>query len=114
MEFVRFDITAGFFVFLANKIEFEEDISKLIPSNSKTREVQKVLKSVNFTDKIIVNIKRKPNGSATDLIEFASQFLDSLEKNAKQYVKEVQGKVDDDAIDTTLDFLFENAPLFSG
>lgn len=98
--------------FLASKIKFEEDITKLIPSNSKTQEVQRVLKSVNFTDKIIVNIKRQSNGSVEDLTQFATQFVDSLEKNASSYIKNIQGRVNEDAIDTTLDFLYENAPLF--
>ncbi len=107
-----FVLILAFLAFLATKIKFEEDITKLIPSNSKTQEVQRVLKSVNFTDKIIVNIKRQPNGSVEDLTQFATQFIDSLEKNEEGYVKNIQGKVDEDAIDATLDFLYQNAPLF--
>lgn len=99
-------------VFFTSKIKFEEDITKLIPSNSKTQEVQRILKSVNFTDKIIVNIHKQVNGSAQDLTQYAAQFVDSLEKNNAAYVKNIQGKVDEDAIDTTLEFLYQNAPLF--
>lgn len=99
-------------LFLANKIEFEEDISKLIPSNSKTQKVQEVLKSVNFTDKIIVNIRRQSNGSVLDLTQYATQFIDSVENRAQGFVKDIQGRVADDAIDSTLDFLYANAPLF--
>ena len=99
-------------VFLASKIKFEEDITKLIPSNSKTREVQRVLRSVNFTDKIIVNVHRQSIGSVEDLTKYAAQFVDSIEKNLADYVKNIQGKVDEDAIDATLDFLYQNVPLF--
>jgi len=102
----------GSLAFLATKIKFEEDITKLIPSNSKTLEVQKVLKSVNFTDKIIVNIKRQEKGSVKDLTLYAAQFVDRIEKNNSEYIKSIQGKVDENAIDTTLDFLYQHAPLF--
>ena len=99
-------------LFLVSKIQFEEDITKLIPSNSKTQELQKILKSVNFTDKIIVNIKTQPDGSVKDLVNYASQFITSLESNASEFVKNVQGQVAEEDVDTTLDFLYQNAPLF--
>jgi uncharacterized protein len=98
--------------FLATRIEFEEDISKLIPSNSKSLEIQKVLKSVNFTDKIIVNIRKDSSASTNDLTQYATQFIDSIEKHNAAYIENIQGRVDDEGIDTTLDFLYENAPLF--
>lgn len=98
--------------FLVSKIQFEEDITKLIPANNKTKEVQKVLASVNFTDKIIVNIQRQPNGSLDDLISYASVLVDSLQKEKPTYIKNIQGIVQEDAIDATLDFLYVNAPLF--
>ncbi|RMA65717.1 1-acyl-sn-glycerol-3-phosphate acyltransferase [Ulvibacter antarcticus] len=99
-------------IFFASRIQFEEDISKLIPTNSKSQELQKVLKSVNFTDKIIVNISKEPEGTTDDLIQYASRFADSLEKNASEFVKDIQGKVEEEDIDATLDFLYTNAPLF--
>ena len=99
-------------IFLVSKIKFEEDISKLIPSNSKTQRVQKILKSVNFTDKIIVNIKRQPDGSIEDLVNYGTEFIASLEDSASEFIKNVQGKVAEEDIDATLDFLYQNTPLF--
>ncbi len=99
-------------IFLVSKIKFEEDITKLIPTNSKTQRVQKILKSVNFTDKIIVNIKRQPDGSIEDLVNYGTQFVTILEDSASEFVENVQGKVAEEDIDTTLDFLYQNTPLF--
>ena len=98
--------------FLASKIKFEEDITKLIPTNSKTAEMQEVLKTVNFADKIIVNITRQSNGSIDDLTQYASQFIDSITKHSNIYIKNIQGKINDDDITKTLDFVYENLPLF--
>ena len=38
-------------LYLVSKINFEEDISKLIPSSEGSKELHKVLKSTTFSDK---------------------------------------------------------------
>lgn len=96
---------------LASNIRFEDDITALIPSNEETQRVQKVLKSISFTDKIIVNIERSPEASVAELTQYAANFVDSLAKQ-QTYIKNIQGKVNDAAIGNTLDFVYENLPLF--
>ncbi|RKN82410.1 MMPL family transporter [Ulvibacterium marinum] len=97
---------------LVAKIKFEEDITKLIPVNSENEAYQRVLKTLQFTDKVIVNVKLDSDGSVDDLTQYASQFLDSLQANIQGYVKNVQGKVADDEVLRTMDFVYENLPLF--
>ncbi|MGJ8744084.1 MMPL family transporter [Polaribacter sp.] len=99
-------------IFTASKIKFEEDITKLIPTKNKTSTFQKVLKTVNFADKIIVNISRNEKGSLDDLTKYASQFIDSLTKKSSVYFKDIQGKVDDKEVLKTIDFVYQNLPLF--
>lgn len=98
--------------FVGSKIKFEEDITKLIPTNENTSAAEKVLKTVNFADKIIVNIAREPEGSLQDLTAYATQLIDSISKKSGNYIKNIQGKVDDDNILKTLDFVYQNLPLF--
>ncbi|MBM1105509.1 MMPL family transporter [Aurantibacter crassamenti] len=98
--------------FLASRIQFEEDISKLIPVNEESKQLQKVLKSVNFADKIIVNIQLQNDGSANDLTEFATHFLDSLNKTSADYIKDIQGKIEDEVVLKSIDFVYNNLPLF--
>ncbi len=98
--------------FIASKIQFEEDITKLIPTNEKTSAAEKVLKTVNFADKIIVNIERESEGSVQDLTTYASQLIDSISQKSGKYIKNIQGKVNDDNILKTLDFVYQNLPLF--
>ncbi|CAM3261004.1 1-acyl-sn-glycerol-3-phosphate acyltransferase [Aequorivita lipolytica] len=99
-------------VFLVSKIRFEEDISKLIPINEDSQDLQKVLKTVNFTDKIIVNIHRSDSAEADNLTEYATEFLDSLEVNSGEYIKNIRGKVNEDDLQRTMNFVYENLPLF--
>src|SRR5690606_26732204 len=94
--------------FLASKIEFEEDITKLIPINESNSDAQKVLKSVNFADKIIVNIKRESAGSINDLTQYASQFIDSIHNTSSNYFTKIQGKIEDEEILNTLYFVYSN------
>ncbi len=98
--------------YLAFRISFEEDISKLIPADNDTAELQKVLNSVNFTDKIIVNIQKSENASTADLTKYAAQFTDSITKSSSQYIASIQGKVADEDILGTLDFVYNNLPLY--
>ena len=96
---------------LASKITFEEDITKLIPVSTENADYQKVLQTVKFTDKIIVNIQREPNSKVSDITGYATTFLDSLAKQS-DYVEDVQGKISDDVVFNTIDFVYENLPLF--
>ncbi len=98
--------------FLASNIRFEEDISKLIPINNENQDLQKVLKTVNFTDKIIVTIHRNDSVDADELIQYATEFVDSLQANSGKYVKYLRGKVNDDDLLRTMGFVYENLPLF--
>ena len=99
-------------VWLASQITFEEDITKLIPTNEKNSDAQRVLQTVNFADKIIVNIKRDKNGSINELTQYASQFIDSLKANNSPYFTKIQGKVEDEDVLNTLNFVYDNLPLF--
>lgn len=97
---------------LVSKIRFEEDISKLIPINSENQDLQKVLKTVNFTDKIIVTIHRSDSTDIEELTQYATEFVDSLEADFGKYVKYVRGKVNEDDLLRTMDFVYDNLPLF--
>ncbi len=99
-------------ILLVSKISFEEDISKLIPVSSENQDLQKVLKTVNFTDKIIVTIHRNDSTTVDELTQYATEFVDSLQARSGTYVKNIRGKVNDDDLLRTMDFVYQNLPLF--
>ena len=100
------------FGFFASQIKFEEDITKLIPTNDKSDVTAKVLKQLNFADKITVIFKLEKNGTPEDLKEMATAFSDSIAQSCKPYVNGIQGKVDEENIQETIDFVYNNLPLF--
>ena len=97
---------------LASKLQFEEDITRLIPVSHKSDVLSKVLQQVNFADKIIVYFETEENGTINDLTACASEFLDSIDSCCNNYIKEVQGRVADEDLGQTLDFVYNNIPLF--
>ncbi|MCS3532405.1 MMPL family transporter [Chryseobacterium sp. JUb7] len=101
-------VVCGFF---ASKINFEEDINQIIPKNEKSDLTAKVLKQLNFSDKIIVIIENKSKEDQFQLSETADTFLTKLEPLQK-YIGSVQGKVNDNEISETFDFVNQNLPLF--
>ncbi|PQA94263.1 hypothetical protein SAMN05421796_11170 [Chryseobacterium piscicola] len=101
-------IVCGFF---ASKINFEEDINQIIPKNEKSDLTAKVLKQLNFSDKIIVIIEKKSKDENFQLSETADIFLKKIEPIQK-YISSIQGKVNDNEISETFDFVNQNLPLF--
>ena len=107
-------IALGFillFGFFASKISFEEDITRLIPKSERTDETAKVLGQLNFADKITVIINAEKGATPEDLAATATVFLDSLQ-SCNEYVKGVQGKVDDENIQEAFEFVYGNLPIF--
>jgi 1-acyl-sn-glycerol-3-phosphate acyltransferase len=98
-------------VFFASKINFEEDINQIIPKNEKSDLTAKVLKQLNFSDKVIVIIENKSKDDNFQLSETADTFLTKIEPLQK-YIGSVQGKVNDNEISETFDFVNQNLPLF--
>lgn len=95
----------------AFNIKFEEDITRILPKNEQTTITSKVLSQLRFSDKVSVIIEKQKDGSTEDLVETANQFLDSLAVKS-QYVKSIQGKVDDENISEAINFVYAHLPLF--
>lgn len=98
--------------FFAFRISFQENINQLIPSSDKSGITTKVLEQVNFADKITIIISAKGNSSPEDLTEYANVFLDSLNASCKPFVAKVQGKIEEENLQETFDFVYSNLPLF--
>ena len=98
-------------LFFASKINFEEDINQIIPKSEKSDLTAKVLKQLNFSDKIIVIIEKKSKDDNFQLSETADQFLNKT-KPLEKHIGSIQGKVNDNEISETFDFVNQNLPLF--
>ena len=75
-------------------LRFEEDITKVLPKNEKASLTSKVLKQLNFADKVAVVVSRDKGGSLSELQEVATRLADSVQQ-MPAYVRSVQGIVDE-------------------
>lgn len=98
--------------YITAHLPLEEDITKLIPVKEGEQNLQRVLRTVRFTDKIVVNVALQGNGEEGDLITYADRFLDSLHARCGPYVEGVQGKVGADDMARTMAYVQENLPQF--
>lgn len=98
--------------FFALRLQFSEDITRLIPTNDKTNTTAKVLNQLNFSDKITIKISAAKNGTPEDLTETAHLFLTRLHDDCHQYISKVQGKMDEENLQQTFDFVYAHLPLF--
>lgn len=99
-------------LYLVSKIHFEEDISKLIPSSEDSKELQKVLKSTNFSDQLVVNIQMDSESYFQDLSDYAADYIDGITASSSKFIKNIQGKVSDEDLLETMDFVYDNLPFF--
>ncbi len=98
--------------FLISKLRFEEDITRILPQNERTTLTAKVLKQLNFADKISVIITKGEHGTLADMQSVASELHDSISSQLGKYIIGTQGIIADDQIDQTWQFVNENLPLF--
>ncbi len=100
-------------LFLASRITLEEDVSSLIPSGEEQNILKKVLDQTKFSDKIIVSVS-STSGEANPevLTQYAQEFIDSVNVQFPEYIKNIQGKVPEEGILEIYDFIYNNLPLF--
>ena len=100
-------------VFLASRITLEEDVTSLIPSGERQHVLKKVLAQTEFSDKIIVAISStSAEANPDELTQYARQFIDSINTQIPEFVKNIQGKVPEEGIREIYDFVYNNLPLF--
>lgn len=99
-------------IFLSLQLKFEEDITKLIPKNEKAVTLNKVLDQVDFADKIVVHLILNETLDANTLTQAATDVIEQFESECKPYISEIQGVIDDSALEETMAFVYDHLPLF--
>lgn len=92
------------------KIQFDENILRILPKSEKTSVTAKVLDQLNFSDKISVIFEKNETGTTEDLTAMAEDFLAQMDQN--EQVKSIQGKVQDEQLTQSIDFIYQHLPLF--
>ena len=94
------------------QLRFEEDITKVLPQNEKTSLTAKVLKQLNFADKISVIVSRENTGDFAHMQALTDALCDTLRQRLPQYFTDIQGIIPEEELDKAWGFVYEHLPLF--
>lgn len=107
------------FIFLGSKVEYEEDISKLLPATDESKSAGFAFNNLKVKDKIFLEFLLKDSleysqDSYYTLGEAADAFADSLllQDTATNYIADLTWQLDEYVLQDALGFLFENVPQF--
>lgn len=112
--FAAIFLFVGAGVWCAFNLDYEEDITRVMPTDAKAREFNRVLEQVRFTDKIVLSISTvNPESDPSDkLIAAGEELAAGLEKLKPELLAEITFKPEDDQIMEAFDLFYENLPLF--
>jgi len=105
----------GVSVFLALKLNYEEDIIKFIPKDKKIDKFNYVMQNLNFKDKLIVCLSAQDSSSASDpglLTAFADTTAEKVNIDCKGLIHDIYYRVPEEQIFEVYNFFYQNLPLF--
>ncbi len=108
-------IIFGISAYFVTKIKFEEDITRMLPSDENIQRISMVSQNINFMDKLIVNIALKDTNLAPNpqkLIDFADQLNSKISVYQPELIKDINYQVSDKIMYNVYDVFFENLPVF--
>ena len=111
MFFTLFIVFTSFY--FLSKIKLEEDISKA--STSSNDKINYLLKHSKITDKFIITISLTDSNrvSSEQLIDYASEFVDSLKsKKYSNYISSITYKINDTLISNVMEVFYDNLPIY--
>ncbi|MDR2041496.1 MAG: MMPL family transporter [Tannerella sp.] len=103
------------FVYLGSRVEYEEDITKLLPSAQAGSSAKLVFENLKVKDKIfLLFVPRADVVDAATLAERCDAFVEGLlqKDSATHYIHDVLYRIDDELIQTAMAYLFDHAPVF--
>lgn len=102
------------FAYFSSRLKMEEDITKFIPRDKKTDEVNFILQNLKMKDKLVINVYHADTNAAdpSDLMACADKLADTLQKTHKEYIRELNYKVSDELMRQTYGTFYNNLPIF--
>lgn len=102
-------------IYFGFKVKLQEDISKMMPRDSKVDKLNLVFQNSKFSDKIVINISLADSNAAADpnlLSRYSDDYVAALDGISKDLVREVTHKISDDLISQVYNSFYDNIPLF--
>ncbi len=106
-----------FFIYFGSKVEYEEDISKLLPSTESGGSEKVVFANLKVKDKLFILFASdagsvRPEELAVVCDSFVGSLLARDSAQEKSVIEDALYKIEDDFIRNSIGFLYGNIPLF--
>jgi len=113
-SFLLIIIIFGLSAYFITQITFEEDITRMLPSDKKINKISSVSQNISFMDKLIINISLADTTQKNPdkLIECADKFNTRLKSYQPGLIKSIQYKVSDKVINDVYDLFYSYLPVF--
>ena len=108
-------VSSLLFVYVGSKVEYEEDISKLLPSIETGSSEELVFANLKVKDKIfLLFIPQSDTMDMETLAEKCERFVEQLLQNDSltNDIQNILYSIDNDLLMSGMQFLYDNAPVF--
>ncbi|MBL7793907.1 MAG: 1-acyl-sn-glycerol-3-phosphate acyltransferase, partial [Saprospiraceae bacterium] len=107
----------GVAVWLSLRLEFEEDISKIMPIDPEVSEMNKLLENSEFDDRLVVMVTFQDTSyrpeTPDELIAYCDALVDTLEKSLDSTaLRSITYRIDESRFQEVYDVLYAHLPLF--
>lgn len=112
LVFISCFLLAGWF---AAHVQFEEDISKVLPKDKKIEKLNQVFQNSRFADKLVVMISLKDTNAPAQpdsLVAFADRFTEAVTKNLSPFIRKVDERVNDDLTFSLYNNISDHLPIY--
>ncbi len=103
-------------VFLASRLRFEEDITKMISGVENKADITRIIEQSKILDRIVVNISLADTSAPSDteeLIRNAERLADTLQQPVFQpYISNITFRVSENIVNDVFDIVCRNLPVF--
>jgi uncharacterized protein len=97
----------------ASRLHIESDITRAIPGGEQAQQVNEILRSARFSDKLIVRIQLTDSTLDSDILPTVGESLDTMLHGSLQpYIAEVKGKTDEETTLALYQFIRAHLPLY--
>src|SRR6478735_7754081 len=100
--------------FFASKLKFEEDISKILPSDKKIEKLNQVFQNSKFIDKLVVMISLKDTlaQEPDSLVSYAENFAAAIADKCSPYIDKINARVDDSVSMELFSTITDRLPVY--
>lgn len=97
------------------KLDYEEDISKILPKDKKIEKLNSVFQNSKFMDRLVITVSLKDSNAAAQpdsLIAFADVFVKNAQEKLSPFINKINYKVDDGLVLELFGTINDHLPVF--